>query len=42
MLHFFALQARGPHAENQAIPISYRAAFLFSRDKPLFGDRKKT
>jgi hypothetical protein len=30
LLHFSALQARDPYDENQAIPNTYRAAFLLS------------
>jgi hypothetical protein len=37
LLHIPALLARDQYAENQVIPSSYRAAFLFSRYQTMFG-----
>jgi hypothetical protein len=41
LLQILALQAPLPYAEKQAIPSSYRAAFLFSWGRALFDMRTK-
>jgi hypothetical protein len=41
LLHISALLARDQYAENQVIPSSYRAAFLFPRYRALFGMKLK-
>jgi len=41
LLQILALQAPIPYAEKQAIPNPYRAAFLFSWRRALFGMEAK-
>jgi hypothetical protein len=41
LLHIFALLARGQYAENQVIPIAYRAAFLVLPAREMFDVKAK-